>query len=218
MPLTLSATNLLDSSIISKFIFNVDDVTTGSLLTPQQRTAFELIADAASAQVQKFCDFLFKQGTYTEVWDGGFADEIIPREVPITAITSIKFAGNGDFASVTPLDSAAYCIGSRGLVINFRDGLLTPRGRGMVQVVYQAGYSPIPPDIQLATLRQLQYLYKQIGKGDAMLGLKSISKMNESQTKDDTLGRSGLIVEVEGMLAPYRRFETSSSIMFTRVA
>lgn len=218
MPLSLSATNLLDSTTISKFVFGVDDVTSPPLLTSQEIMAVELCADSASAQVQRHCDFTFKQGTYTEVWDGAASDEIVPREIPVTAITSVKFSGNGDFASVVALDSTVYCIGMRGMVINFRNELLTPRGRGMIQIIYTAGYATIPKDIVLATLRQFQYLYKQIGKGDAMLGLSQIAKMNESQTKDGTLGNSGLITEVEGMLKSYQRFETSSSVMFTRVS
>jgi hypothetical protein len=50
-----------------------------------------------------------------------------------------------------------------------------------------------------------------------MVGLKMISKMNEAQSKDDSIGKSGLISEVEGMLKSYQRFECSTSVMFTRV-
>lgn len=217
MALALSSTNLLTSAIISKFIFGVDDVTVGNILTPQEITALELTANASSSQIQKYCDFTFVAGNYTEVWDGAANDEIIPREVPITSITSVKFAANGVFAQADPIDADLYAIGSRGMVINFRNGVLTPRGRAMVEIKYAAGYSTIPYDIQFATLRQLQYLYKQIGKGDSMVGLKTISKMNEAQTKDDSLGDSGLVTEVEGMLKSYKRFECSTSVMFARV-
>lgn len=218
MPLSLSNTNLLDSPTISKFIFGVNDVTVGNILTPQEIAALELASDAASGQVQKFCDFTFVYGKYVEVWDGAANDEIIPREIPIVSIDSLKFAANGVFDDNTLVDPICYCIGSRGLVINLRNQLLTPRGRGIVQVTYNAGYQTIPSDIRFAALRQLQYLYKQIGKGDSMLGLKTIAKMNESQTKDDSLGKNGLISEVEGLLRSYQRFECSTSIMFTRVS
>jgi len=217
MALTLSSTNLLTPATISKYIFGVDDITTGGNLTTQQIAAIELTADAASAQIQRFCGFTFKSGNYTEVWDGAASDELIPREIPITSITSLKFCSNGDFSSIDPMDSKLYCIGSGGMVVNLRNQLLTPRGRGMIELKYAAGYSSIPADLQLAALRQFQYLYKQIGKGDAMVGLKSISKMNEAQTKDDSLAGSGLTVEVEGMIRTYTRFECSTSVMFTRV-
>lgn len=217
MALTLSATNLLTPTIISKFIFGVDDVTVGSILTSQEQVALELSADAASAQIQKYCDFTFKEGTYTEVWDGAASDELIPREIPITSITSVKFAANGIFTPESALPTDIFCIGSKGMSINLRNQVLTPRGRGLIEIIYKAGYAVIPADLQLAALRQLQYLYKQIGKGDAMVGLKVISKMNESQAKDDSLGKSGLTTEVEGMLKSYQRFECSTSVMFTRV-
>lgn len=218
MALTLSATNLLSAPTISKFVFGVDDVTSGGILTSQEITAVQLAADAASAQIQKFCDFTFVSGSYSEVWDGAANDELIPREIPITAITSLKFSANGDFSSSSIIPPEVYCIGSRGMVVNLRNEMLTPRGRGLIQLIYTAGYSVIPSDLQLAALRQFQYLYKQIGKGDAMVGLKSISKMSEGQTKDDSLSSSGLITEVEGMIKSYRRFECSSSVMFTRVS
>jgi hypothetical protein len=217
MPLALSATNLLSAATISKFIFGVDDVTLGGILTTQEITALELAANAASAQIQKYCDFTFVSGSYTEVWDGAANDELIPREAPVTAITSLKFAANGVFTPESIIPAELYCIGFKGSSVVLRNGMLTPRGRGNVELIYTAGYATIPADLQLAALRQLQYLYKQIGKGDGMLGLKMISKMNEAQSKDDSLGNSGLITEVEGMLKSYHRFECSNSVMFTRV-
>lgn len=217
MPLALSATNILTSSVISKFIFGVDDVTLGNILTAQEITAVELSADAASSQIQKYCDLMFISADYTEVWDGAATDEIIPREWPITAITSVKFAANGVFDDSAIIDSKLYNISNHGMSITFRNGMLTPRGRANVEVIYTAGYTTIPADLQIAALRQLQYLYKQIGKGDGMLGLKSIQKFNEGQSKDDSLSNTGLILEVEGMLKAYKRFECSDSVMFTRV-
>ena len=217
MALNLDPLNLLAEPIISKFMFGVDDITATPKLTAQQIVALELMADTASEQVRAFCDFAIKEASYTEVWDGAASDELIPHEIPITAITSVKFAANGDFTSVDPLPIVAAVIGSRGMVINLRDNLLTPRGRGMVQIVYTAGYAVVPKMIQFATLRQLQYLYKQMGQGDAMTGLESIAKMNESQKKDSNLGQNGLLTEVEGMLKDFRRFDSPNSIMFTRV-
>jgi hypothetical protein len=218
MALSLSALNLLTPSEISKFIFGVDDVTVGSILTSQQIFSLEMAADAASALIQKYCDFTFISGNYVEIWDGAASDEVIPREIPITAISEVRFSENGIFtSSSTIVSSDLYSIGSRGLSINLKNGILTPRGRGSVKVSYTAGYTTIPKDLKFAALKQLQYMYKQIGKGDGMTGLKMISKMNEAQTKDDSIGSSGLISEAEGMVRGYQRFECSSSVMFTRV-
>ena len=220
MPLNLSSTNLLTSAEISKFIYNCDDISlpvTGGL-TSQQIFALEVIADSASALIQRHCDFTFVKSNYVETWDGAGSDEIIPREIPITAISSIKFSTNLNFSSASAIDTNLYCIGSKGLSINFLNGVITPRGRSCVQVAYTAGYENIPKDIKFAALRQMQYMIKQMGKGDGMTGLKMISKMGEAQTKDDSIATSGLIIEVEGMLNSYQRFECSTSTMFTRVS
>jgi hypothetical protein len=50
-----------------------------------------------------------------------------------------------------------------------------------------------------------------------MLGLDSISKMQESQRKDSSIRRGGLVSEVVGILESYRRTDAPLSISFARV-
>lgn len=219
MPFSFAAHALVDSSTLSKFVFGSDDGTTG--LTTQQIFAVELSINAISRQIMRHVSSDIKAAAYTETWDGAGSDEIVPAERPINSVTSVKFSGNGDFSASENLVNANGVITNDKYSIKFRS-LRTPVGRGLIQVIYNAGYTTVPEDIQLAALLQFQWAYKKIGKGDAMVGLKTIAKSvgggSESQMKDDSLSSSALISEVVGMLRDYRRFEPPSSIMFARVS
>jgi hypothetical protein len=218
MAFSFDSDALLSSEEVSKFVFNVDDATTDltPALTTQQIFSIQLLVNSISKQFKTHCDCGIVAANYTEVWDGAASDELVPRERPINSVGSIKLAGNGDFDSATVLPSTVYV--SDRYSIKFRGGYQTPRGRGLIQVVYNAGYSTVPQDIVFAALLQFQWAYKQIGKGDAFVGIKQISKMQESQVKDDSIGVFGLRQEVVGLLKDYRRFEVPQSVMFSRVS
>lgn len=216
MPLSFASHALVDATALSRFIWGVDDATAPAVgLTAQQIFSVELAVNAISRQIMRHVSSEIKEATYTEVWDGAGSDELVPRERPISAVSSVKFAANGDFASAQALPSEAVYFDTCS--IKFR-AIRTPIGRGLVQVVYTAGYATVPEDIQMAALLQFQWNYRQIGKGDAMVGLKTIAKGQESQTKDDTIKNFGLRAEVVGLLKTYERMEAPASIMFTRVS
>ncbi len=222
MAFTFADHALITPAQLSKFIWGVDDATTGlpvaNTLTTQQIFSIELIVNSISKQIMRFCSSDIKAQNYTEVWDGAGSDELIPRMWPINSVASVKISSNGDWSASTAL--ATELISFNEYSISFRS-YRTPVGRGMLQLIYNAGYEEVPDDIVLATLLQFQWLYKKIGKGDSMVGIgntsKSIAGGSESQTKDASITTQGLIGEVIGLLKPYERFEAPSSVMFTRM-
>lgn len=211
---TLAPHCLVDSATLSKFIYGIDDGTVG--MTSQQIANVQLCVAAASKQILNFIDLDIKAASFVEVWDGADSDELVTKQWPINSITSIKLSSNGVFTNSTPLDSSGYY--TDGNSIMFRDGFRVPRGRGLLQVIYNAGYTTVPEDLQLACLMQTQYLLQQTGKIPPMVGLESVRKMDESQTKDKNLSEHGLRAEVEAMCKEYQRFEAPLSIMFARVS
>lgn len=214
MSFTFAAHVLITPEELSEFVFGVDDASVG--MTTQQVASVNLMVGAISRQIIRHVGSNLKEATYTEVWDGAGSDELVPRERPIVSVSSIKFAANGQFGD-SSVSLPAESFFTDGTSIKLRS-VRTPSGRGLVQAVYVAGYDTVPEDIKMAHLLQFQWAYKQIGKGDAMVGIKQISKMQESQTKDDTLAKLGLRSEVVGLLEPYIRFEAPLSIMFTRTS
>lgn len=213
MAFTFADNALVDSTTASMFLYGVADATVD--LDAAEIFKVEFFVNSASQQIQTYCSRNFVSSSYSEVWDGQGSNLLLPTEYPITAVASIKFSGNGDFASAQPLNTNSYFFDAQ--MISLYEDFLTPRGSGVVQVVYTAGYSTIPMDLQFACLRQFQYLWKMQGTdGNAMTGFKSVSKMNESAVKDDSIGKTGLIADVVGILDSYKRREAPLSIMFSR--
>jgi hypothetical protein len=216
MPFSFSSDALVDSATVSNFFYQVPDAVATAECPAEEKFFVEFAINAASEQIISFCSRKFKQATYTEVFDGQEADLIIPKHYPITGITSVKFASNHGFSTATPIDDAAYNFDEEYIYLT--DGVLTPRGRGLVQVIYQAGYATIPYAVQQACIIQAQYLLKFQGKeGNAMLGYNSVGKMGEQASRDVNIGEHGLVAEVIGMLLPYKRMEAPLSVMFNRV-
>lgn len=185
-------------------------------MSAADKMSTELLVNASSKQILQFTGRLFKQGTFSEVWDGQDSDLILTTEYPVISVTSVKFSFNGDFASQQAIDPQLYGVDPSGSSISFRGNVRTPLERACVQVVYQAGYATIPEDLQLASLLQYKFL-ASLKSGGGMIGLDSIAKMQESQRKDQSLKRGGLISEVVGMLESYRRIDAPMSVSFARV-
>ncbi len=226
MAFSFAPNALLTAEQVSKFLFGVDDPTTtppqGSMapISTQQQFNIELVVNALSDQITRYVGYELKEGTFTEVWDAAGSDELVTRQQPITSVSSLKISGNGDFSGGATYDTQSYVWDRYS--IRLRNSNF-PIGRGMIQVIYTAGYSTLPNDIVMAALLQLQYLYRKIGKGDGMVGLSSIAKSvaggaNESQSKDSNVSAEGLIGEVVGMLKSYRRMEIPNSVMYARVS
>lgn len=220
MPFTFSADALVTSEEVSNYLYSVDDATTLDAVTAAVKLNIELNVNAATSQILKYIGYKIREATYTEAWDGNGSDEMIPRQFPITGVTSVKVSGNGDFASADPISTSL--IFWDDVSIRFRD-MRTPKGRGVIQIVYTAGYDEIPPDLVLASILQIQFLNKKTGQGGFMSGISSISKGvgggNETQTKDKEIAvKGGLIMEVAAMLDAYQRFEVPNSIMYARTS
>lgn len=218
MAFTFESNALVTSEQVSKFIWGVDDASVGAspTLSSQQVFSVQFLVNSISAQIRRHVNSSIVAGDYTETWDGAASDELIPRERPINSVASIKFSGNGDFTQSDPLPNTGYFVDKYS--VKFRGGMVTPRGRGLIQITYNAGYSAIPNDIVFATLLQLQWGWRQIGKGDSFVGIKQMAKMHESQVKDTDIGTYGLRAEVVGLLSPYRSFMAPMSVMFTKVS
>lgn len=220
MPFDFGSNALITSEDLSRFIWGVDDAATDVSigLSSQQIFSNELLVKAISGQIKRYVGSEIKRSSYIEIWDNAGSDELIPKERPIKSITSLKYSPNGDFNNnVFSYPTAQLTFDEASIALRYDR---FPAGRGLIQVVYDAGYDDVPDDIILAFLLQFQFLYKKVGKGDAMVGLSSISKAvgggSENQTKDSTIKDSGLISEVVGMLKHYQRFEAPLSIMFAR--
>ena len=185
-------------------------------MPPEQKVMIEHAVNAASAQIERYCDRKFKARVHTEVQDGAVNDEILPRHYPVLAVHSVRFAGGQQFVSALPLEPALYA--TDGMTISFLYSR-TPRGRATVQLIYRAGYESIPMDLQFAAVGQAKYLQSRLpmkGNAPALFGIQSMSKGDESITRDASIGKSGFINDTLGVIDGYRRIEAPYSTMSPR--
>lgn len=213
MTLNLGTHSLVAEDDVEAFL----GITVASLTSSETNT-MSFLLNIASQQICSFAGRAFALASYSECFDGGVTDLMIPREWPVQSVVSLKFCLDGDFSAAPAMDAKNYRISSDGTSVDLREGNLTPRGRGTAELVYTAGYSPMNYDLRFATLIQYQYLRRQSGSsGNPMLGLKSIGKMNESQTKDSNIETHGLCGEALGIVDKYRRMEAPRTTMFQRI-
>ena len=218
MAFTFATGCLIDEPTFSQLVYGVTDGS--ATLTSIQKAQVEFCVNAANSKILSYLDRDILQATYTEVWDCNGSDELIPKQYPVSSVTSIKIAANNAFNTATALDSTSYYVNAES--ISFHGNIL-PQGRAVVQVVYVAGYpiASIPYDLKYALILQFKMDYNLINAGvvdpNQSLLYSGASKMGESFTKNKTFDQNGLAKEVTAILDGYTRMDAPLSVMFARV-
>ena len=155
---------------------------------------------------------------FTETYNGSGSDVLYLLNAPILAITSVTVNGVA-FPASTAYGQAGYFVQSDSKSIALRSGAASgypfvaqwgwrsgykfARGRGNVQVVYQAGYAEVPPDILLLVLKQATvFLNKRLREDE--------SSHMVPQSGTTAYRTWALSPEVKLMLQPYTRTAMSS--------
>lgn len=126
---------------------------------------------------------------------------------PIESITSIKEAYDGQFGSVTALDSTDYFFethkDSKGAVTLYHRNFI--HGAGTVQVVYKGGLAratgAVPPRLRFAAARQVAYWWQRRDE----LGLSAVSIPGQSVS---FFAGDELMPAVEKVFKSFRRRRT----------
>lgn len=179
-----------------------------------------VIIPAVQAEMERYCGRVFDTASYTEYHDGCFANQLVLKNTPITALTSVALVGTDGTEST--VDSTTYTYDadsgvvsfkrvSRGLVTvddwgypeNYGSGESPNFGAGFrnVKVVYTAGYSSgtMPADLKMALYRLVDSAFKNVGQDRT---LRSETLGSYSYTAGGGDGYTDLLVSV---CAPFRR-------------
>lgn len=141
-------------------------------------TKLTLYLGAGKSFVENYCDRSFASASYTELMHGNRNNVIIPKQWPITAVTTLKVSSTRSWSDPDALiPSTDYGISNDGTVITYYEGLF-PKGYDIIQLVYTAGYSTIPDDLVLANLWASEWFYRHNQRGDT--GRTSTGKQGES--------------------------------------
>lgn len=137
----------------------------------------ELFINAASAFIETYCSRRFKSQSYTELQSGRQNNYIVPLHFPITAISEIRISNTSAWSDAATLVSDEdYLISDYGTSIQLWFNVL--HGYNNVRIIYTAGYTTLPSDLELAAMWAVEWYYRHRQRAD--MGKISTSKGDES--------------------------------------
>lgn len=189
-------------------------------------TVIGVLIDVVSEQIRIWCGrdrtTGFESGTKTEYYDGNDGAEIILKEWPVTALTSVDFVqDDGSLDSQTTTDFRyqasngrfAYIGSLRGRFVEdqwgsvyagFGDTPAFPAGMQNIKVVYTGGFSTIPDAIKYAAYRAIDIAFARRRK-DLTIQSESLGGYSYSRAQaSPDVSYAMLDREVIGLLAPFR--------------
>lgn len=146
--------------------------------TPEQKELLKFLINTYTEMFEKNCDRLFKSRTITEYLDGEGDYTLIPKQYPISSITSINDDGNWVWGDDTLVSSSAYRIkNNRVIVLGQSTGYFGDYDQN-IKLVYVAGYTTIPSDLEFACITEVIRAFDHI----TSLGVESGSFLEVSET------------------------------------
>lgn len=144
---------------------------------PLQDTRVELFINAASQRIEVFTQRKLVSQSLTELQHGRRQNILLLHEFPVTAIAEIRVAFDNNFTpSETLVDATTYSIGDDKNSVIYQAHFAT--GYNNIRIMYTAGYSPVPSDLELVCLWMVEWFYLHRTRGD--MGRTSINKGDES--------------------------------------
>jgi len=176
------------ADLISLETYKISEGITGM----QQDTRLNLLISSVSELVKTYCNNSFVDyvyGTKTETWNIEYETPFVHlSEIPFVSISSVKerTSYGGDYTTLAATDyyvdtkiDSVYRVNSDGTYKNW------PKGPASVEIIYRAGASSCPADLQLAVIDLVTYYHKdhhrtarQTIAGASIQNNSSSSRMN----------------------------------------
>jgi hypothetical protein len=133
--------------------------------------------NAASDYIESFCERKFKAMDHIELISVEDKWGIMPIEYPINSVTELAISHTQEWDNASAIvDPTAYFISDKQTRISFIQS--RARSRKSVRLKYNAGYTAIPGDLELACIWLVEWYYRQRQRAD--IGKTSMSKGDES--------------------------------------
>lgn len=164
-------------------------------------TLLQALVTSVSKAMQSYMRRTIGAHSVTEVLDGDGTSRLMLSEWPVISVTSAaRESVFNNFGTVIPtseikLDKR----GDHGVLI--RNGTW-PLGDQNLQIVYQAGLSAVPEDLELAAKKQTVYEFEKSGVRGARLALKS-EILNTGGTASFVV--TDWVTGVEHAMNPYKQ-------------
>lgn len=167
-------TQLATLAQVKDYLGNTADPVDDALLTRLTLAASELI--------ERSCQRVFGQTTYTETRNGTGGRFMVLNNRPVTAVSSLTINGitipqSTSFTTDGWVIESPWKVTLRGYTYRFDEGVQN------VQITYTAGFATVPADLSQACCLMVGLLYKE---RDRMgISSKSVGGENISFTRDD---------------------------------
>lgn len=170
-------------------------------LETSQDSMVEFWINVSSEKLETFTGRKLKKVTgLIDYAHGAGSNTILLKEFPVIAISELKIDSGSLFTDPsTVIPVADYTISDDSLSVLYLNGLF-PRGYRNVKITYNAGYDPIPSDIENACL-WLVFWYHKAREG-AEIGRNSKSKGDESMSFLQDMPK-----DIKDTIDKYRRME-----------
>ena len=145
----------------------------------------EKLINAASSAIEGIAKRSLKINTHTEFADGDRSTLFIPKEWPIVSVNELWIDNSSEFTYLSSqLDSYEFAIVDDNTAIQLTKGRVFPFGNYNIKVVYQAGYSTVPSDLELAADLYCEWLFRfnerrDIGRTSKAKGDESVSMLQQ---------------------------------------
>lgn len=127
----------------------------------------EGLIDRVSVLFESYCDRKFLSRDYMDYHDGKGVDKLFVNQYPITSISGIWDDREWAWDSTTEIDNSYYRISNNSNYIVFKDTTLLDYDQNL-KIVYTAGYSAIPYDLEHACIMEVSRAYKNKNQIDVL--------------------------------------------------
>lgn len=155
------------------------------------------IAEASEKEIENYLKFDLESETKTEYYDGSGREVLVLDCFPVTSVTTVSYWDGSDWVDLTSSDYNALRIKNQSSI--FTDGYTFTKGTMNYKIVYVAGYSTIPSDIQLAMKKITKINWDSTPLGRNALGLNSVSNSGgvQSNLSVNRFAKEDVLKEIE---------------------
>jgi len=173
---------------------------------PTASPGVDLISQLITAASRAICAYCgrgqFTAQSYTDTYDGAGKTWMLLRQWPVLSVTAIGLTQCGVITTITDpttfqVEAPIPAGGAQRLTL-IAPHLYFPRGRGNVQITYQAGYAAVPSDVAQACIEAVGEAYQRRNR----IGQTSVSSQGQTTV---AFSQSDLNAAAKAMLAPYIR-------------
>ncbi|MFP4066223.1 MAG: hypothetical protein ACLFS5_01860 [Spirochaetaceae bacterium] len=128
-------------------------------LEDSEESKAELVINAASETANDYAGRLLKADDYTHDFDGTGGRLLILRQYPVNAVDAVYVDSDRGFAASSEVTDFVVHANIGKIV---RTSGVWPRGIQNIRVEYNAGYDPVPSQLQLAVLEVIAYNWRRL--------------------------------------------------------